>query len=96
MEQYTENYERAVNSDDMKGAYAWSARRVDLLEKMLRVTGLYDKSKEEMVRGEVIKSVSEEAEAVHQMPDEELERRTIDILAKRGYAIVRSDGVRAI
>ena len=42
MIQYTAHYEQAVKNDDMKAAYAWSARRVDLLEKMLKVTGLYD------------------------------------------------------
>jgi hypothetical protein len=42
MLQYTENYERSMQNGDEKGAYAWSARRIDLLEKMLKVTGLYE------------------------------------------------------
>jgi predicted transcriptional regulator len=42
MKEYTDQYEKAVKDDDMKAAYAWSARRVDLLEKMLKVTGLYE------------------------------------------------------
>jgi hypothetical protein len=31
-----------MQNGDEKGAYAWSARRIDLLEKMLKVTGLYE------------------------------------------------------
>jgi predicted transcriptional regulator len=42
MKEYTDRYEKAIKGDDMKAAYAWSARRVDLLEKMLKVTGLYE------------------------------------------------------
>ena len=42
MKEYTDRYEKAVKDDDMKAAYAWSARRVDLLEKMLKVTGVYE------------------------------------------------------
>ena len=42
MKEYSDRYEKAIKDDDMKAAYAWSARRVDLLEKMLKVTGLYD------------------------------------------------------
>jgi len=42
MEQYTVNYERAIKDGDEKAALAWSARRVKLLERMLKVTGLYN------------------------------------------------------
>jgi predicted transcriptional regulator len=42
MKEYTDRYEKAIKGDDMKAAYAWSSRRVELLEKMLKVTGLYE------------------------------------------------------
>ena len=40
--QYTENYERAIKLNDEDTAFKWSRNRIDLLEKMLRVTGLND------------------------------------------------------
>lgn len=42
MKEYTDRYNKATKEGDEKAAYAWSARRVDLLEKMLKVTGLYE------------------------------------------------------
>ena len=91
MEQYTENYQRSMQNGDEKGAYAWSSRRVDLLEKMLKVTGLYDASVSPAAQDEPIKIVFQEVEAVHQMPDAELERRAIEIITKRGYMVMPAD-----
>ena len=41
MQVYTQNFERAMKDGDEKSAYAWSQNRIALLDKMLRVTGLY-------------------------------------------------------
>ena len=43
MKQYTDNYDRAILEDE-KAALLWSRNRIDLLEKMLRVTGIYDRA----------------------------------------------------
>ena len=60
MKEYTDRYDKAMLDGDEKAAYAWSSRRVDLLEKMLKVTGLYDARVEPM---RSLKLVFEEVEA---------------------------------
>jgi predicted transcriptional regulator len=41
-EEYTKNYKRCMTNNDEKGAYAWAIARRDLLDKKLKVTGLYN------------------------------------------------------
>jgi predicted transcriptional regulator len=83
LQQYTENYEKAMKPDgdgkvDEKAAYAWSCQRIALLDKMLRVTGLYC---------EKVKPPKDEEqqlnEAAGMMSDQELEERVKQIVERR-------------
>jgi len=45
LNEYTANYNAAMDRGDERAAAVWSRNRIDLLKEMLRVTGLYDKAK---------------------------------------------------
>ncbi len=51
MHEYTKQYEQALADGDMRLAGSWSQNRMALLDKMLRVTGLYsERPKEEATK----------------------------------------------
>lgn len=50
LNEYSVNYNDAMNRGDEKAAYGWSRNRLDILEKMLRVSGLYDKARRQAER----------------------------------------------
>jgi predicted transcriptional regulator len=74
MKQYTDNYQTAIEKKDEKAAYAWSTARRDLLEKMLKVTGLYNTPLPTPIFAQ---------ESVGNLSDEEVEARARAILRKR-------------
>ena len=47
LNEYTANYNAAMDRGDERAAAVWSRNRIDLLKEMLRVTGLYDKARRE-------------------------------------------------
>jgi len=47
LSEYTANYNEAMNRLDEKAGFGWSRNRLDILEKMLKVTGLYDRAKKD-------------------------------------------------
>ena len=42
MKDYTDQYNKAMNNNDEKAAYAWSQNRIKLVDMMAKITGLYN------------------------------------------------------
>ena len=42
MKDYTDQYEKAMNTGDERSAYAWSQNRIKLVDMMAKITGLYN------------------------------------------------------
>jgi len=80
LKQYTDNYELAMKAGKTSEAYSWSSRRVDLLEKMLKVTGLYD-ANTRLDKELPPQSIQDD---VALLSDEELIRRATDIITRIG------------
>ncbi len=87
LQQYTDNYDKAMEAagqaetegeaKSLRGeAHSWSARRVDLLKEMLKVTGLY-------AEGMRPKPDKDDPDAdVERMTDQELRDNAAKLLAK--------------